>query len=154
MKACLTVCVIALIQVNGCPLTNSCLAFHDGLDFVSVHEALTEELKSALVSVRDRQSFDRQIETILQQKASAIADKKILPLVSFPPPRNSRVLMAMQVFKQLVRSLLQGKALSVEDVADALSMKDNDTTISDYATALHLLARADVSWLWRFLSGS
>ncbi|KAI9466341.1 hypothetical protein BJY52DRAFT_1367647 [Lactarius psammicola] len=102
-------------------------AFHDGLDFVSVHEALTEELKSALASVRDRQSLDRQIETILQQKASAIADKKILPLV----------------FKQLVRSLLQGKALSVEDVADALSMKDNDTTISDYATALHLLARAD-----------
>ncbi|KAH9079551.1 Non-repetitive/WGA-negative nucleoporin C-terminal-domain-containing protein [Lactarius deliciosus] len=102
-------------------------AFHDGLDFVSVHEALTEELKSALASVRDRQSLDRQIETILQQKASAIADKKVLPLV----------------FKQLVRSLLQGKALSVEDVADALSMKDNDTTISDYATALHLLARAD-----------
>jgi len=102
-------------------------AFHDGLDFVSVHEALTEELKSALASVRDRQSLDRQVETILRQKASAIADKKILPLV----------------FKQLVRSLLQGKALSVEDVADALSMKDNDTTISDYATALHLLARAD-----------
>jgi nuclear pore complex protein Nup133 len=102
-------------------------AFHDGLDFVSVHEALTEELKSALASVRDRQSLDRQIETILQQKASAVADKKSLPLV----------------FKQLVRSLLQGKALSVEDVADALSMKDNYTTISDYATALHLLARAD-----------
>lgn len=101
--------------------------FHDGLDFVSVHEALTEELKSALSSVRDKQSLDRQVETILQQKASAIAGKKTLSLV----------------FKQLVRSLLQGRALSVEDVADALSMKDNDTTISDYATALHLLARAD-----------
>lgn len=35
--------------------------------------------------------------------------------------------------------------MSVEDIADALSMKDNDTTIGDYATALHLLARADVS---------
>lgn len=64
------------------------------------------------------------------------------------------MLIARQVFKQLVRSLLQGKALSVEDVADALSMKDNDTTISDYATALHLLARADVSRLWRFSSNS
>lgn len=51
-----------------------------------------------------------------------------------------------QIFKQLVRSLFQGKALSVEDMADALSLKDNDMTISDYATALHLLARADVSW--------
>ena len=64
------------------------------------------------------------------------------------------MLIARQVFKQLVRSLLQGKALSVEDVADVLSMKDNDTTISDYATALHLLARADVSRLWRFSSNS
>jgi nuclear pore complex protein Nup133 len=58
------------------------LAFHDGLDFVSVHEALTEELKSALASVRSKQSLDRQVETILQQKASAIADRKVLPLVS------------------------------------------------------------------------
>jgi len=56
------------------------------------------------------------------------------------------MLIHRQVFKQLVRSLLQGKALSVEDVADALSMKDNNATISDYATALHLLARAHVSW--------
>ena len=44
-----------------------------------------------------------------------------------------------------MRSLFQGKALPVEDIADALSMKDNDTTIDDYATALHLLARAHVS---------
>ena len=51
----------------------------------------------------------------------------------------------MQIFKQLARYLLQGKALSVEDMADVLSLKDNDTTIGDYATALHLLARADVS---------
>jgi nuclear pore complex protein Nup133 len=55
--------------------------------------------------------------------------------------------MVCQVFKQLVRSLLQGKALSVEDMADILTLKDNDTTIGDYATALHLLARADVSRL-------
>ena len=54
-------------------------------------------------------------------------------------------LTVLQIFKQLVRSLFQGKALSVEDIADVLSLKDNDTTIGDYATALHLLARADVS---------
>jgi len=102
-------------------------AFHDGLDFVSVHESLAEELKSALVSVRGKQSLDRQVETILLQKASVIMDKKVFPLI----------------FKQLARYLLQGKALSVEDMADVLSLKDNDTTIGDYATALHLLARAD-----------
>ena len=55
------------------------------------------------------------------------------------------VLTVRQMFKQLARSLLQKKALSVEEMADALSLKDNDSTIGDYATALHLLARADVS---------
>lgn len=71
------------------PVTHSYLAFHDGLDFVSVHEALTEELRSTLASVRDRQSLDRQVETILQQKASVIADRKMLPLVSFSPPKTA-----------------------------------------------------------------
>ena len=70
-------------------MTTCRIAFRDGLDFVSVHEALTEELKSALASVRDRQSLDRQVETILQQKASTIADKKVLPLVSFSPPKTA-----------------------------------------------------------------
>jgi len=118
---------LAEIQENTAVDESTLDAFHDGLDFVSVHEALTEELKSALLSVRGKQSLDRQVETILQQNASAIMDKKVFSII----------------FKQLVRSLLQGKALSVEDMADALSLKDNDTTISDYATALHLLARAD-----------
>ena len=71
-------------------MTNLHIAFHDGLDFVSVHETLIEELKSALASVRERQSLDRQVETILQQKASAIADKKTLPLVGFSPPQIAR----------------------------------------------------------------
>ena len=70
-------------------MTTCRIAFHDGLDFVSVHETLTEELKSALASVRDRQSLDRQVETILQQKASAIADKKVLPLVSLSLPKTA-----------------------------------------------------------------
>jgi nuclear pore complex protein Nup133 len=122
------------------------IAFHDGLDFVSVHEALTEELKSAVASVPGKQSLDRQVETILQKKASTVTDKKVYPLVCLliPIPKGT-VLIILQIFKQLVRSLFQGKALSVEDIADVLSLKDNDTTISDYATALHLLARADVS---------
>jgi len=120
------------------------IAFHDGLDFVSVHEALTEELKSAVTPVPGKQSLDRQVETILQKKASTITDKKVYPLVRI---LNSEeiVLTVQQVFKQLVRSLFQGKALSVEDITDVLSLKNNDTSIDDYATALHLLARADVS---------
>ena len=48
------------------------------------------------------------------------------------------------MFKYLLRLLLQGKALSVEDIADVLSLKDNFDHVEDYATALHLLARAEV----------
>lgn len=48
------------------------------------------------------------------------------------------------MFKFLVRQLLQGKALSVEDMAELLSLKDNRNRVEDYASALHLLARAEV----------
>ena len=102
---------------------------------------LTEELKSVLVTVRGKQSLDRQVEIILQQKASAITDNKVFPLVRSLASKDI-MLTVWQIFKQLVRSLFQGKALSVEDIADVLSLTDNDTTIGNYATALHLLARA------------
>ncbi|TFY72665.1 hypothetical protein EVG20_g323 [Dentipellis fragilis] len=100
--------------------------FHDGLDFVSVQETLTGELKSALASVRIKQTLDAQAETITAEMASKLADK--------PQLRH--------IFKGLVHSLLQGKALSMEELADALSLKDNTSHVEDYATALHLLSRA------------
>ncbi len=43
-----------------------------------------------------------------------------------------------------MRLLLQGKALSVEDMADVLTLKDNFDRVDDYATALQLLAHAEV----------
>ena len=55
------------------------------------------------------------------------------------------VLKVDQVFRQLLRQLLQGKALSPEDMADILSLKDNRSSPEDYATALQILARAQVS---------
>jgi len=46
-----------------------------------------------------------------------------------------------------VRRLLKGKALSVEDAVDVLTLKDNaaDADREDFVIALHLLARAAVS---------
>ncbi|KAH9900978.1 Non-repetitive/WGA-negative nucleoporin C-terminal-domain-containing protein [Cubamyces lactineus] len=102
-------------------------AFHDGLDFVSVHETLIEDLKSALASVRARQSLEMQVDTIAQKKAGNLSNRKAL----------------LNVFKFLVRQLLLGKALSVEDMAEVLSLKDNHGRVEDYTTALHLLARAE-----------
>jgi len=47
------------------------------------------------------------------------------------------------VLKNHVRDMLQGKVLDVEGVVDVLTLKDNADSIDDYATALHLLARAE-----------
>lgn len=43
-----------------------------------------------------------------------------------------------------MRDVLQGKVLNVEGVVDVLTLKDNADSIDDFATALHLLARAEV----------
>lgn len=59
-------------------------AFHDGLDFVSVHDTLVEDLKSALATVRSRQSLEMQVETIAQQKAANLGASKAFYNVSTP----------------------------------------------------------------------
>jgi hypothetical protein len=51
------------------------------------------------MSVRGKQSLDRQVETILHQKASAITDKKVFPLVcssNSPPKRHFDSLVDIQ----------------------------------------------------------
>jgi len=50
-------------------------AFHDGLDFVSVHESLLQDLRSCLVAARTRQSLDAQLDTILKAKGGKIVGK-------------------------------------------------------------------------------
>jgi nuclear pore complex protein Nup133 len=47
----------------------------------------------------------------------------------------------------MVKDMLQGKALSVEDTVDILTMKDNEESLDDFETALLLLAEAKVSFL-------
>jgi nuclear pore complex protein Nup133 len=49
-----------------------------------------------------------------------------------------------QIFKDLLRQLLQGRTLSVEDVVDLLTLKDNDDSVEDYARSLQLLDAAQV----------
>lgn len=53
-------------------------AFHDDLDFVSVHKALLQEFKSAIETVRGRQPLENQIETIVKVKAPRLLEKKAL----------------------------------------------------------------------------
>ncbi|KAJ7285784.1 hypothetical protein C8J57DRAFT_1431461 [Mycena rebaudengoi] len=100
-------------------------SFHNDLDFVSVHQALLDEFKPVLDSLRSRRSLEAQIDAIVNSEATRLSDQKALTLI----------------FKDLVRQLLQGNALSMEDAVDVLTLKDNVATVEDYSTALHLLAR-------------
>ncbi|KIM87137.1 hypothetical protein PILCRDRAFT_64451 [Piloderma croceum F 1598] len=105
-------------------------SFHDDLDFVSVLEKLVQEFKAVGAPTRGKHSLDAQVENIAKAKASGLT-------------RGGQAKTAfLQIFKNLVRDLLQGKALSIEGAVDVLTLKNNADTVEDYATALHLLARA------------
>ena len=62
---------------------NGSSAFHDGLDFVSVHETLLGNFKTALASLRGKQPLETQIETITQAKVSRLLDRAALQNVCF-----------------------------------------------------------------------
>lgn len=51
------------------------LAFHDELDFVSVHDSLLEEFRSVLISSRSRQSLESQIEAIVKGKGTNLIER-------------------------------------------------------------------------------
>ncbi|TFK55057.1 hypothetical protein OE88DRAFT_1674600 [Heliocybe sulcata] len=105
-------------------------AFHDGLDFISVHETLLEKFRVVLEAHKGKQSHDAQADTVVRAKAKSLANRKY----------------TMRLFKDLIRQLLQGKALGVEDIVDLLTLKDNDgEEMEDYTTALQLVDEAKVS---------
>lgn len=67
-------------------LMGLCLAFHDRLNFVSVHRSLADELKSALPGrAGGKQSLESQVEAIMRAKATKLAQYSALPLVSLSP---------------------------------------------------------------------
>ncbi|PFH54313.1 hypothetical protein AMATHDRAFT_72820 [Amanita thiersii Skay4041] len=101
-------------------------AFHDDLDFVSVHENVVQGLKAVLGTSRGRQPLDSQVDTITKAKATLLTERRKL----------------FQIFKDLVRQLLQGKVLSTEDLVDVLTLKNNTASLEDYAIALQLLGRS------------
>ncbi|KIY72168.1 hypothetical protein CYLTODRAFT_344529 [Cylindrobasidium torrendii FP15055 ss-10] len=98
--------------------------FEVGLQFITVQNQLLEEFEGVIEGTRGKQSLETKVETVVNRLA-----------------RNLRARTAhVSVFKDIVRDALQGKALTVEDAIDALSMKDNDNTPQHYARALRLLA--------------
>ncbi|KIK91679.1 hypothetical protein PAXRUDRAFT_830622 [Paxillus rubicundulus Ve08.2h10] len=105
--------------------------FHDGLDFIAVQEKLLADFHSALGSMRgkQKQSLDAQVDAIVRAKAKKLKESEQKGLIT--------------VFKNHVRQILQGKVLAVEDTVDVLTLMDQEESMGDYATALHLLLRAE-----------
>ncbi|KAG2157173.1 hypothetical protein DEU56DRAFT_7542 [Suillus clintonianus] len=106
-------------------------AFHDNLDFVSVQEKMFEGFREAASSLRgkQKQSLDAQVDAVIKAKATRLRAERRHGLIG--------------ILKIFVRQVLQGKALSVEDTVDVLTLQDNAEGVENYATALHLLAHAE-----------
>ena len=47
-------------------------AFHDGLDYISVHGQLIKELREPLVGTKARQSLENQVEIVVKTVASQL----------------------------------------------------------------------------------
>ncbi|TFK42541.1 hypothetical protein BDQ12DRAFT_732185 [Crucibulum laeve] len=117
---------LADVHATGVQADESMLnTLHNELDFVSVHESMLQEFRSALEGVRGRHSLDSQIDIIVKAKASGLVEKKAF----------------IHVFKDLIRQLLQGKALSIEDAVDLLTLKDVSESKEEYSMALEILSR-------------
>lgn len=130
----------------------SLLAFHDELDFVGVHDGLVEEFRSVLITNRVRQSLESQIEAIVRSKGIYLVERTAFLRVSIFDNYHDQFrdlkLSSSQIFKDLLRQLLQGKALSIEDTVDLLTLKDNGESLEDYATSFQLLNYAKVGYIW------
>lgn len=57
------------------------LAFHDGLDYISVHQKLLDEFKESLKSARPKQSLESKVEAIAKANTSS-DDRPALRAVS------------------------------------------------------------------------
>jgi nuclear pore complex protein Nup133 len=106
-------------------------AFHDRLDFISVQEKMLQEFREVASSLRgkQKQSLDAQVDAVIRTKGMRLRSEQRHGLLG--------------IMKNFVRQVLQGKALSLEDAVDVLTLQNNAEGVENYATALQLLAHAE-----------
>lgn len=61
---------------SSCPI-----AFHDDLDFVSIHNELRAGFNNLLEHLRGRQSLETQTDAVVKAEAAGLADRPALTLV-------------------------------------------------------------------------
>ncbi|THH12017.1 hypothetical protein EW145_g257 [Phellinidium pouzarii] len=101
-------------------------AFHDGLDYVSVHQKHIKELRIILAGSKVRQSLESQVDSVVKIIAPSLGRR------AFPA--------FLAEFKTCIKALLQNHVLGVEDISDVLTLKEN---APDFPTALELVKNAN-----------
>ncbi|KZV71677.1 hypothetical protein PENSPDRAFT_650535 [Peniophora sp. CONT] len=121
---------IANQQAGAVADENTLAAFNDGLDLIDTQRWVLDQLEESAGSsaVRGRHPLDRQAELLARGAASRLHGSAA----------------QARVFRMLVRRMLRGEALNVEELADVLSLRDNksEDDAGSYATALRLLYAA------------
>lgn len=97
-------------------------AFHDGLDYISVHKKLIDELRAPLAGSKIRQSLESQVDIITKTIAPSLKAKLYPGFYS--------------ELRSCIKSLLQNHALGVEDLIDVLTLKESTL---DFVVALQLI---------------
>ncbi|KZO95840.1 hypothetical protein CALVIDRAFT_598898 [Calocera viscosa TUFC12733] len=101
-------------------------AYDKGLEIVSVHDKLAEELAENIALGHLAQP-DVLVTTIAETKATRLGDSAL-----------------SDVFKACVKHVMHGDILSIEDLVDILTLKDNGRSeYKDYATALKAFERGE-----------
>ncbi|KZT58948.1 hypothetical protein CALCODRAFT_481882 [Calocera cornea HHB12733] len=101
-------------------------AYDKGLEIVTVHERLAEELAENIALGHLAQP-DILADTIAETKATRLGDSALA-----------------EVFKACVKHVMHGDILSIEDLVDVLTLKDNGRSeYKDYATALKAFERSE-----------
>ncbi|KAJ8078829.1 hypothetical protein PM082_013112 [Marasmius tenuissimus] len=113
-------------------------AFHDDLDFVSVHESLLEEFKVVLSKLRGKKSLDTQVETILRERAMTLADRNELVLL----PEARKISAFRTVWRRIYIHDDWDAIRKTTNVSDAeLQKRFKNTAL--YNTLLETLPRED-----------
>ncbi|KAH8833666.1 Non-repetitive/WGA-negative nucleoporin C-terminal-domain-containing protein [Flagelloscypha sp. PMI_526] len=97
--------------------------FHGGLDMVSVHEELLDQFSAALDNTHNRISVEARLDALVGSANAGLSERPC----------------QAGLFKDMLRRLLDGNALSDEDLLDVLTLKNNSNTRHNFETALSLV---------------
>ncbi|KZV86547.1 hypothetical protein EXIGLDRAFT_840672 [Exidia glandulosa HHB12029] len=119
-------CMMAQVKPGDAVDEEETQEFNYGLDFIAWHKELVRDFRES-VNDMSEDSFEAVVDDIM-----AVHGRQL---------EESRPSCAA-MFRNLVRLLMQGRALDSEDLIDVMTWKDNSASPGAFAHALRLLYRA------------